>query len=60
MLPLDVLRDLRDQGAIGGLYERYFVTVGNGTAVASCAAFGAAIAQQLKQAGVGGVVLPST
>jgi glycine reductase complex component B subunit gamma len=60
VLPVDALRDLVASGEIGGLLDRYFVTVGNGTPVDTCAAFGAAIAAELKQAGVGGVVLPST
>jgi glycine reductase len=60
MLPADVLRDLEREGVIGGLYDTYFVTVGNGTPVARCSAFGAAMAQRLRAAGVQGVVLPAT
>jgi glycine reductase len=60
VVPVDALRDLVAAGEIGGLLERYYVTVGNGTPVATCAAFGAAIAAELNQAGVGGVVLPAT
>jgi glycine reductase len=60
VVPVDALRDLVAAGEVGGLLERYFVTVGNGTPVPTCAAFGKAIAAELKQAGVGGVVLPST
>lgn len=60
VLPIDALRDLVAAGEVGGLLDQYFVTVGNGTPVQTCAAFGAAIAAELKQAGVGGVVLPST
>ncbi len=60
VLPIDALRDLVATGEIGSLLDRYYVTVGNGTPVETCAAFGAAIAAELKQAGVGGVVLPST
>jgi glycine reductase len=60
VLPIDALRDLVAAGEVGGLLDRYFVTVGNGTPVETCAAFGSAIAAELKQAGVGGVVLPST
>jgi betaine reductase len=60
VLPVDALRDLVAAGEISGLLDRYYVTVGNGTPVETCATFGAAIAQELKQAGVGGVVLPAT
>jgi glycine reductase complex component B subunit gamma len=60
VLPIDALRDLVAAGEVGGLLEHYFVTVGNGTPVETCAVFGSAIAAELKQAGVGGVVLPST
>jgi glycine reductase len=60
VLPVDALRDLVAAGEIGGLLERYFVTVGNGTPVETCAAFGAAIAADLEEAGVTGVVLPAT
>jgi glycine reductase len=60
VLPVDALRDLVGAGEVGGLLDRYFVTVGNGTPVQSCAAFGAAIAADLKRAGVDGVVLPAT
>jgi len=60
VLPVDALRDLVATGEIGGLLDRYYVTVGNGTPVETCAAFGAAIAADLHRAGVTGVVLPST
>ena len=60
MLPLDVLRDLEREGGIGGLFDTYLVTVGNGTPVARCASFGAAMAERLRAAGVQGVVLPAT
>jgi glycine reductase complex component B subunit gamma len=60
VLPVDALRDLVAAGEVGGLLDRYFVTVGNGTPVESCVAFGAAIAADLKRAGVDGVVLPAT
>ena len=47
-------------GRIGALHERYYSTVGNGTAVASAAAFGQAIAAELREAGVQAVILTST
>jgi betaine reductase len=60
VLPIDALRDLVALGEVGSVLERYYVTVGNGTPVNTCATFGSAIAQELIQAGVGGVVLPAT
>jgi glycine reductase complex component B subunit gamma len=60
VLPIDALRDLVQAGEVGSLLDRYYVTVGNGTPVASCMAFGAAIADELRQAEVDGVILPAT
>jgi glycine reductase len=60
VVPVDAMLDLVESGEIGGLLDRYFVTVGNGTPVEACAGFGAAMAADLKQAGVTGVVLPAT
>jgi betaine reductase len=60
VVPIDALRDLVDAGEVGGVLDRYFVTVGNGTPVDACVGFGAAVAAELKQAGVTGVVLPAT
>ena len=60
VLPIDALRDLVALGEVGSLLDHYYVTVGNGTPVGACATFGSAIAQELKLAGVAGVVLPAT
>jgi betaine reductase len=60
VLPLDVMRDLVAEGVIGGLHPYYYATVGNGTSVANAASFGAAIAADLKEAGVTAVILTST
>jgi glycine reductase len=60
VLPVDVLRDLEREGVIGKLYDTFFTTVGNGTAVASAKKFAAEIGQKLIADGVDAVVLTST
>lgn len=60
VLPIDVLRDLEKEGKIGKLHNKYYATVGNGTAVKSAAKFGAEIAKKLIADGVQAVILTST
>ena len=60
VLPVDVLRDLEAEGAIGSLHEFFYSTTGNGTAVASSKKFAAEFAQKLIAAGVDAVILTST
>jgi glycine reductase complex component B subunit gamma len=60
VLPLDVMRDLEAEGVIGKLHPYHYATVGNGTSVANAAKYGAAIAVDLKEAGVDAVILTST
>ncbi len=60
VIPLDVMREFVADGTVGALHEYYYSTVGNGTAVASAKKFGEAIAEDLKAAGVDGVILTST
>ena len=60
VLPVDVLRDLEEEGKIGALHRYFYSTVGNGTAVASARAYAAEIAGQLKEDGVDAVILTST
>lgn len=60
VLPVDVLRDLEKEGKIGKLHNKYYATVGNGTAVKSAAKFGADIAKKLLADGVQAVILTST
>ncbi len=60
VLPVDVLRDLEKEGAIGKLYETFFSTVGNGTAVASAKKYASEIGAKLKADGVDAVILTST
>jgi glycine reductase len=60
VLPVDVLRDLEEEGRIGKLHEFFYSTVGNGTAVASSKAFAEEFSQKLLSAGVDAVILTST
>ena len=60
VIPLDTVRELMDEGKIRGIYPYYFTTTGNGTSLENSRKFGAAIAQELKEAGVGAVLLTST
>ncbi len=60
VLPIDVLRQLEQEGVIGKLHELYYATVGNGTSVANAKKFGAEIATRLKDAAVSAVILTST
>lgn len=60
VLPVDVLRALEKEGQIGKLYDLYYTTVGNGTAVASAKAFAEEIGKRLKDNHVDAVILTST
>jgi len=60
VLPVDVLRDLEKEGKIGKLYEYFYTTVGNGTAVASAKKFADEIGAKLKKDHVDAVILTST
>ena len=60
VLPLDAARLLEKKGMFGKLYEYYYVTVGNVTAVASAARYGHEIGELLLKDGVQGVILTST
>lgn len=60
VLPVDVLRDMEKEGKIGKLFDTYYTTVGNGTAVKSAKKFASEIAQKLVAGGVQAVILTST
>ena len=60
VLPVDVLREMEKEGVFKKLYDHFFTTVGNGTAIASAKKFGLAIGKQLKADGVDAVILTST
>jgi betaine reductase len=60
ILPLDAARLLEKERVFAKLYDYYYVTVGNVTAVASAARYGHEIGERLLKDGVQGVVLTST
>ncbi len=60
VLPLDVVRELEREGAIGSLHDFYYATVGNGTSVANAKKYGSEIAKILLADGVQAVILTST
>lgn len=60
VLPVDVLREMESKGIIGKLHNKFYTTVGNGTAVKSSRAFADEYAQKLLADGVDGVIMTST
>jgi len=60
VIPVDILREMEKEGKIGKLYNYYFSTVGNGTAVANANKFGEEIGKELIENGVDAVILTST
>lgn len=60
ILPLDVARELEEEGRIGGLHHEYLVTAGNGTAVPNARRFGVEWAARLHGSGVQAAILTAT
>jgi betaine reductase len=60
LVPVDALRELKKEGVIGGVYERFYSTSGCSSIVENCKRMGEAIAAELKAAGVSGGILTST
>jgi betaine reductase len=60
LVPLDTVRELERQGRIGRLHEALYTTTGNGTPVVTSTRFGREIAGELREAGVGAVLLSGT
>jgi glycine reductase len=60
LVPLDTARELEREGRIGRLHEAFYTTTGNGTPVVSSTRFGREIAGELREAGVGAVLLSGT
>lgn len=60
VLPLDIMREFEKEGKIGKLYNAYFTTVGNGTAVANAKKFAEEFSKELVENHVDGVILTST
>ena len=60
VLPVDVMREFEREGVIGKLHNKFYTTVGNGTAVASAKAFAEEYAQKLIADGVDALIMTST
>ena len=60
VVPLDVMRELEQEGVIGKLYGSIHATGGAHAAVENATRIGQGIAERLKAAGVTGVILTST
>jgi glycine reductase len=60
LVPVDVARELEEQGAIGKLHETVYSTTGVATTLAHSARMGREIAEKLRAAGVDAVILTST
>lgn len=60
VLPVDVLRDMEKAGVFKKLHNKFYTTVGNGTAVASSKRFAEEIARRLIADGGTAVILTST
>ncbi len=60
VLPLDVLKDLENEGGIGRLFENVYVTTGNQAGLENARRFGQEIGEELLAGGVDGVLLVAT
>jgi betaine reductase len=60
LVPLDAARELEHEGRIGRLHKSFYTTTGNGTPVVTATRFGREIAGELREAGVGAVLLSGT
>jgi glycine reductase len=59
-VPLDVLRKLESEGVIGSIHPEYYVLPGNQGSPSVMKRIGQEIAADLKEKGIGGVLLVST
>lgn len=57
MLPVDIMRRLEMEGAIGRLYDYFYTTVGNGMAVDIAKTLGTNLANELKNENIDGFIL---
>ena len=60
LVPVDVMRDLEREGRIGKLHDKFYSTTGVANIVEVMKKLGQKIAEELKAAGVSGVLLTST
>ena len=59
-LPVDIMREMEASGRIGKLHNKFYTTVGNGTAVLSSKAFAEEYAKKMVDDGVDCVIMTST
>jgi betaine reductase len=60
LVPVDILREMEEEGVIGKLHPYFFTTTGVATFIENSKKIGEGIAKELKKAGVTGVLLTST
>ncbi len=60
VLPLPIVRDMEEEGVIAGVYPNFLSTTGNGTPVTTARRMGSEIGQELREAGIDGVLLVAT
>ena len=60
LVPLDIVRELQNEGKFASLHEIIYSTTGNGTSIKNSQQFGSEIASKLLETGVQGVLLTST
>jgi glycine reductase complex component B subunit gamma len=60
VLPVDVLRELESEGAIGRLHDDYWVFVGSGASTTSARRFASEMARELRASAVEGVIFTAT
>jgi glycine reductase len=60
LVPVDVMREMEQEGEIGALHDRFYSTTGLTCIVSVMKELGKKIAGNLKEEGVSGVILTST
>ncbi len=60
VVPLDVLREMEKEGAIGSVYDYFMATTGNGTSTDNAKKYAKEYVEQLKKDKVTAVILTST
>src|SRR6185503_8184725 len=60
VLPVDVLRELEAEGAIGRLLDQYWVFVGSGASTTNARRFAGEMARELRASAVEGVIFTAT
>ncbi len=60
IMPVDVMKEMLNEGLYGSLHNYFYSTVGTGTTQAEAARMGKEIVEKLKEDGVNGVIMTST